>query len=204
VSARERRQYRSALRDERAADTRDRIVAAARELFASRGFAGTTVAVIAEHAGVAVPTVYATFANKTAIVAEMVNQLVAEVDVEKWLAGTDADPARQIDAFAAFHRDLFSRGRDVWAATLAAAGDSAVAEIHAHGARASREWLTRIVSGLVRSKSLAKGLTQRQAVEAAWMLCGMELYFRASRDLGWTDEEYERWLRRSLRSQLVA
>ena len=201
----QRRSYRSTLRGERAADTRDRIVAAARELFASQGFAGTTVALIAERAKVASPTVYATFSNKTAIVVEMVNQLVAEIDVEKWHAGseTEPDPRTQLDLFATFHRELFSNGRDVWAAALDASGDPAVEELHAHGARKAKEWLKPIVAGLAKSKLLTKGLSQRDAVERAWMLCGMELYFRAVNGLGWTDDKYEKWLRESLRLQLT-
>src|SRR5438105_10523175 len=67
TAARKMRRYRSALRDERAADTRARIVTAARDLFAARGFADTTVALIAARAGVAQPTVYAVFGSKGAI-----------------------------------------------------------------------------------------------------------------------------------------
>jgi AcrR family transcriptional regulator len=190
---------------ERAAETRDRIVSAARELFASRGFAGTTVALIAERANVATPTVYATFSNKTAIVAEMVNQLVAEIDIEKWHAGSDAepDPRRQLDLFATFHRELFSRGRDVWAAAIDAAADPAVVELQAHGARQAKEWLKPIVAALSKSKLLVAGLTQKEAVDRAWMLCGMELYFRARNGLGWTDDHYEKWLKHSLALQLT-
>jgi AcrR family transcriptional regulator len=200
-----KRRYRSSLRAERATDTRDRIIAAARELFAARGFASTTVAVIAERADVAVPTVYATFANKTAIVVEMVMQLVAEIDIEKWHAEGDSepDPRRQLDLFARFHRELFARGKDVWAAALDAGGDPAVLEIHAHGARKAKEWLTPIVASLARAGLLAHGLTRQDGVESAWMLCGMEAYFRATRDLGWTDAQYERWLRRNLYLQLT-
>ena len=56
------------MREQRVADTRRRIATAARELFAPFGFGGTTVAAIAERAGVSVPTAYATFGTKGAIV----------------------------------------------------------------------------------------------------------------------------------------
>ncbi len=201
----QRRPYRSTLRVERAADTRDRIIAAARDLFADRGFAGTTVALIAERANVATPTVYATFANKTAIVVELVNQLVTNIDIEKWHVGSESepDPRRQLDLFATFHRELFASGKDIWAAALDASSDPAVVEIHAHGARKAKEWLSPIVAGLAEAKLLTPDLSRRDAVDCAWMLCGMELYFRAVNGLEWTDDQYEQWLRRSLHLELT-
>jgi AcrR family transcriptional regulator len=51
------RQYRSALRTEQAAQTRRRVLAAAADLFATKGYGGTTLADIARQAGVSVETV---------------------------------------------------------------------------------------------------------------------------------------------------
>ena len=50
------RRYVSSLRDEQARVTRLRILDAARKLFIERGFAGTSIEVIAREAGVAVQT----------------------------------------------------------------------------------------------------------------------------------------------------
>src|SRR5881409_2180584 len=54
-------------RRERAKATQWRIVKAAYTLFCERGYAGTTIAQIAEAAGVAVQTVYFTFHTKAAL-----------------------------------------------------------------------------------------------------------------------------------------
>ena len=54
-------------RRERAKATQWRIVKAAYTLFCARGYAGTTMAQIAEAAGVAVQTVYFTFHTKSAL-----------------------------------------------------------------------------------------------------------------------------------------
>src|SRR6266571_3883132 len=78
------RSYRSRLREERAADTRERIVTAARALFASRGLEGATIAAIAEHAGVAVPTVYATFGSKREIMAALLARTEADAEAPAW------------------------------------------------------------------------------------------------------------------------
>ena len=59
-----KRSYSSAVREENAAQTRVRILEAAGDLFASNGYAGTTIREIADRANVAVDTVYAVFGNK--------------------------------------------------------------------------------------------------------------------------------------------
>lgn len=201
-----RRPYRSALRDERAAATRERIVTAARELFASRGFAGTTIAMIAKRAGVATATVYSTFSNKAAIITAMIAGLEAEVDAEEWRARIQAEPdaPSKLDLYASFHREFFSNGRDVLNAALHSASDPSAVELQTQGARNAKEWLEPIVATLADSRQLAPGLTRQQAVDRAWMLSAMELYFRATFWLEWSDEEYEHWLKQILRAQLTA
>ena len=58
------RPYRSLLRTEQAAATRSSVLTAARELFTTTGYAGTTVADIARLAGVSVATVYTSVGRK--------------------------------------------------------------------------------------------------------------------------------------------
>src|ERR1700729_2649904 len=83
------RGYRSPRRAEQAAATRAAVLAAARELFVSQGYAGTTVAQIARQARVAVDTVYTAVGRKPALLREV---------LETALSGTDAVvPAQQRD-----------------------------------------------------------------------------------------------------------
>lgn len=85
-------------RERKRQETRDRIAAAARALFAERGFDAVTVAQIAEAADVSEPTVYNHFATKE--------------DLVLWRRGTfEADLVEAIrdrppgqSALAAFHR----------------------------------------------------------------------------------------------------
>src|SRR5438046_8012969 len=60
-------------RRERAKATQWRIVKAAYTLFCARGYAGTTMAEMAEGAGVAVQTVYFTFHTKSALLSRASN-----------------------------------------------------------------------------------------------------------------------------------
>ncbi|MGI5500771.1 TetR/AcrR family transcriptional regulator [Lentzea sp. CA-135723] len=199
-----RRSYQSPLREERAAETRTRIVAAARELFAREGFAATTVAMIAQHAKVAKPTVYATFGTKAAIIGAMIGEVGAQADRETWWRQiqAEADPRAKLGLYATFMRRLYVAGRDVFTAAINAAGDPSVVELQEQGERDSRESLGPIVAAIDAAGALREGLSRENAVERAWMLSALELYFRATR-LGWSDDEYERWLAESLVQQLL-
>src|SRR5579859_6286799 len=68
-----KRPYHSRTRQRQAEETRRRILAATRELFASRGYAETTLEAIAEIAEVSPKTISAVFGSKRAILAEVVN-----------------------------------------------------------------------------------------------------------------------------------
>ncbi len=64
-----KRSYNSSRRTLQAAQTRDEVLRAATELFRETGWAGTTLAAIAERAGVSVETVYKGFGSKKGLLA---------------------------------------------------------------------------------------------------------------------------------------
>lgn len=81
-------------REQQAGETRRLILDAALELFARQGYAATSIADVAEAAGVAVPTVYASVGPKPAIVA-MLNDRIDDAAqlapvIEALLASEDA------------------------------------------------------------------------------------------------------------------
>ena len=76
--------YHSPLRARQAAETREAIVTAAVALFGERGWAATTLPMIANKAGVAVDTIYSTFGSKSDL-------LMAAMDVA--IMGDDDAPA---------------------------------------------------------------------------------------------------------------
>ena len=96
--------------------TRRRVVEAARELFDTHGYQGTTIREIARHAGVAVGSVFTTFASKGEILSEVMqarlDPLYAEIDrVMPHVRGSTADRLRTLFAihfeFEAQHVRLF-------------------------------------------------------------------------------------------------
>ncbi len=74
------RKYDAPRRAEQAARTRRVILAAARDLFATRGYTATTIAAIAQQAGVAVDTIYATIGRKPALMREVVESAISGTD----------------------------------------------------------------------------------------------------------------------------
>ncbi|PUA80348.1 TetR/AcrR family transcriptional regulator [Nocardioides currus] len=84
-----KRQYRSVVRSERAAATRRSVLAAAQLLFTDVGYAQTSVADVAERAGVSVDTVYTSVGRKPHL-------LLAVLDMTLGSA-TEPVPAEQRD-----------------------------------------------------------------------------------------------------------
>jgi AcrR family transcriptional regulator len=202
VSAERKRAYRSRLRDERAEDTRERIVTAARQLFATRGVDGATVAAIARQAGVAEPTVYATFGSKREIMAALLARTEQEAHADAWAGqiAAEPDPARKVGLFARWSRELFTASQDV---VTAVHRGPAIAELASEGDRRRREAIEALVAAVAAAGVLKPGLTARQAADQAWILTGPEVYLLAAA-CGWTAGNYQDWLAALLREQLLA
>ena len=64
MSNKEKRPYRSLVRNAQAAQTREGILIAAKNLFESEGFECVTIEKIAQAADVSIPTVYSLFQSK--------------------------------------------------------------------------------------------------------------------------------------------
>lgn len=199
-----KRTYKSPVRRQLAADTRGRIAAAAKILFAEHGFSGTTVASIAARAGVAAPTVYATFGSKGAIVRALLSQMEGDANNAEWVEriAQESDPHAKLEAFAMWTTALFSSSKVLIQAANAAA-DPAMATLREEGNKHRREGLRAIIGVLGEGHALAVGLSEERAVDRAWMLTGIEFYLSATDGCGWSDAEYQEWLTSLLQQQLL-
>jgi AcrR family transcriptional regulator len=200
------RQYRSPLRAERAADTRRRIATAALELFTEHGFGGTTVTAIAERAGVAPQTIYATFGTKAAILRALLERMEDDAGAPEWwdrIAAAD-DPAAKLEGFAHWSAAMFATSRATITAAHGAIGDPAILDLRAAADQRRRQALTALIGTLADRGALAAGLSRQRAVDRAWMLTGVELYLAATDGCGWADTDYARWLTSLLVHELLA
>lgn len=189
-------------RARQAHETRRRIVDAAAELFLRDGYAATPIPAIAEKAGVAVPTVYASVGGKADLLRAVTETTIRGDDEATPMANRDdwrdileeADPPRKLKAFARFHRAICDREALVFAQVEAAAGaDPGAADLLAEHDQGRYDM----------QKSLARSLTQRRlrpglkpsvAADIIWTLASERTYLALVRDRGWTPDAYEQWL----------
>lgn len=155
-----RRNYVSRYREEMAAETRRRIVAAAIELFSERGCAATSIEDIAASAGVSGPTVFAAVGNKRELMKQARD--VALVGDDKpvpmpqrpWVAAlrAEAAPDAALRIYAAAMRGIFHRAARLELALAAAEADPELAGL-AETAREQRAFGCRLIAKELASKS---------------------------------------------------
>ena len=207
------RPYEMSHRGAQARETRRRIVEAAAVLFVRDGYSATSISAIAERAGVAVPTVYASLKSKANILRAVVDLTVRGDDEAATLASRadwkeiegQADPREKLALFARLHRLICDREAAVFAQLEAAAGaDAEATELLAEHDRRRYETQRRLARSLHRRKQLRPGLAAGEAADMIWTLASERTYLALVRQRGWAPERYERWLAAQLAATLLA
>ena len=200
-------------RRERSRETRRRMVDSARDLFASRGYAATTMEDIAAGAGVAVQTVYYSFRTKGNLVCEVVevagaggHDHVPVIERDWMVEAMSTSSADRALALAVEHgTDIYVRAAPLWPAVAAAAAvDEAVQEYWNRVATKRRTGMARLVARLADLGCLREGLDPARAADLLYVLDGHEVFTGLTSHSGWTVPEYKSWLFTTLRQQLLA
>ena len=197
--------YTSALRAEQAAQTRSRVLAAAAERFAADGFARTTLAKLAEAAGVSVETVQAQ-GPKRSLLTAAVHQLSFGGPEQDFFSAPQARATREAaspadfcrhgaDLVAGFNAQTFRLWR---AFASAAADDPAVDRDLNELSNLIRGQCQQIVAVLAERGWLRDDVGVDELGDSLWVLVGSENYDRITTRLGWSHERYVDWLARSL------
>ena len=205
----QRRRYNSQLRRAQAEQTRTLVLDAAATLFVKRGYGGTSIAAIAQHAGVSAESVYGHFGTKRVLLGELVRRAVrgpdpAPVPEQKGpraLAAT-ANQHEQLRLFAADIVLRLERAAPLVAVVAGAArSDPELAQLlttlHADRVRN----LGVLVDALAANGPLR--LRRDDAVETVWALTSPELHQLLVRERGWTRQRYVGWLAASLDALLL-
>ena len=197
--------YDSPVRRRQAKQTRLRITTGARELFVEHGFAGTTITAIAERAGVAPQTVYATFGSKAAVLHALLTGMEEAAGAAAWrdTIAKETDPARLLQAFAHWTASMLGTSKDLIAAARGATSDPALLDLAAEGDAHRRKALESLVARIARADALRHGLSRADAVDRAWLLTGVEPFLSAVGVCGWSERTYAEWLAELLRQQLL-
>ena len=197
------RTYNSSRRSRQAAQTREEILTAAIELFGESGWAGTTLAAIAERAGVAVETIYAGFGSKKRLLRIALDVAIAGDTAEIPVAdrpearrlgeGTTEDRLRAAAAFtAAAHKRTLGIIR---ALNEAARSDDEV-ERWRHELEKGRRKEVEI--GLERV--LGRKITDNQFIDLVWTVLSPEIYDKLVTDAGMSRDQYERTMYDALKA----
>jgi AcrR family transcriptional regulator len=199
------RPYRSSLRAEQAEETRRRIRQSARDLFAEHGFTNTTIAQIADGAGVATQTVYSAYKSKGGVVRAMLEDLEESADQGGWVERirAESNPHRQLELFVTWIRTLFEMGTPILRAAITSLGDPDVAALRAQGDSNRLGGTTALSDHWGQIGALRPGLEPADAAQRLWLLTSPEQYLLAIDELDWSPGDYERWLTSVLQRELL-
>ncbi len=206
-SAATTRRYDSPVRRERALETERRILAAASTAFAETGYVGTSLEAIANAAGVNPRTVYKVFGTKVGLLSRLVDvsmvgdQEAVPVVERPWALDAFEAPtgAERVGAFAAATRRIMeSAGAVFRTAAQAAVADPEAAALWRVGQDLRQRDAAAFVAALHEVGQLRADRTPDEATETVWLLASPESYLQLADGLGWSLDQYERWLRRSL------
>lgn len=205
-----RRRYDSTRRREQAKRTREAIHTAAFELFTERGYRSTTLAEVAARAGVSVETVQklgpksALLDGARAIAVFETAELdaIEDADFMQQVARRD-DLAGAVEVLVEFYARSNRRAARFWQTWLAAAlDDPVVADAWADEMASAHRAFRSGVDVAAGRGWLRDDVSVDELAATLWLLASAETYLRLTRDAGFDDEAYRRWLRRSLLEQL--
>jgi AcrR family transcriptional regulator len=197
-------QLKSTHRQRQAQATRDMIVAAAQALFLEQGYICTTIDVIAERAGVATSTVYAIFGSKRGILRAIRDTWHERTNIREVINNSQqpANPAERLEQLAKATRRQWELGAEVTAIyTGAAAADPRAAAELTQALAGRREGLLGFARNL--APHLRQGLDTSHAAAILQALCMPEVFDELVRHSGWSADEYQAWLAKILKHEIL-
>lgn len=187
------RRYTNTRRTAQAAQTRADVLAAAIELFDAQGWAATTVAAIAERAGVAVETVYSGFGSKKKLLQQAVDvTVVGDAKPIPYFDRPEVQALATGERFDRFVRGIATvtasntRGAGLWRACIeAAAGDEEMEQWRLEKLAGRRLDTFRVL------KLILDVELDPVTIEMLMVLYSAETYLFLVNDSGWSIEQYE-------------
>ena len=198
-----KRKYDSSRRQAQARQTRRQIAESARALFYERGYSGTTIRAVAQGAGVATETVYATFGSKRQVLWHLMDISVGGDDQPVRLLDRpgpqavlrDTDQHRQILMFSRGIADILARVAQLFEVLrVAAKDDKVLRDLLQNLIRERMENMTAFVEHLARNGGLWGGMEVPAAAEIVWTMTSPDVYLLLARDRGFSKEQYAAWL----------
>jgi AcrR family transcriptional regulator len=207
-----KRSYDASGRREQARARRHAVVVAARALFERDGFRPTTIAAVAERAGVSAESIYKGFGTKAALAKAVFDFVIAGDDepVPVWRR-SEADAIR---AEPDVRRKLIMYTRGLAARQQRSAKVQILIRDGGHTdeslAALWRQLLAERLTGmtmlgrhLIESGQLGKGVELDEVRDILWTYTAVELYELLVLERGWPLDRYAEWIGRAVTAALV-
>jgi AcrR family transcriptional regulator len=188
---------KTSVRRDRARATRERILTAAYELFATRGYHATTMPDIAAAAGVAVQTVYFVFHTKAVLLEQVYATAVLGADQIRpidsaWYrrATADSNPSRSLATMLTGVLSVAARLAPL-AATMETVDDAEVQAVRREKEALRRHLHRGYVGYLKKAKALRRDLTVDAGTDLFLGLCSPALFHQMTVGMGWSAQRWE-------------
>ncbi len=197
-------------RKSKAADTRRRMLDAAIRCFTASGYDGTTMAAIAEEAGVAVQTLYFTFHTKAELLQETFDRAVLGDAIPvpppetEWHKAMESEPDIQVALghLVSGVTEILERVAPLRPVFEAAAAEDGVAEVWDRGERLRLRGYRTIVQILQEKRPLRGDYDLDAATDVLFILLGPDTFRAFVEERHWSLERWRSWLTRVLAREL--
>jgi AcrR family transcriptional regulator len=198
-----RRRYDASGRRAAAAKPRRRVLAAARRQFVERGYAATSMQSIAEEAGVALDTVYASVGRKPALFRLLLETAISGADEaipperRDYVRRIAAEPsaARKLEIYAGAIRDIAPRFAPlVQVAREAASSHPEIGALWNEISQRRASRMRELARNLATTGSLRSDLRIDDVGDVLWALNAPEFYTLLLRERHWNLDRFEAWL----------
>lgn len=200
------RQYRSASRTAGAERTRAKLLAAGMYLFSRKGIDATTIAEIAQRAGVAPATVYATVKSKAGLLQALMHDAIFGPRfhaAQRQLEGV-RDATQRIALTAHVARAIYEgEGAELGLLMKASAFSPELRKTQHNFERVRREMQASRIDALFSEGCARKGLNRQTAADLLWMYTGRDVYHKLVHECGWSPDRYQAWLQETLLRSLT-
>lgn len=193
----EKRAYNAENREIQAAQTRARILEAAKELFQTEGFDRVTINRLAQAAKVSMPTIYALFKSKRGVLQALIDSALPPSQFDRLVASyaTEKSPKKRLCLTARIARQIYDAEREL--GSLMSSASVVGPEFEELEKEREQRRYARQGEGLKKllsEKVLAKGLTLAKVRDIQWALTGRDIYKMLVIERGWSSDDYEKWL----------
>ena len=204
---RTKRAYDASRRRASAEERRGRILQTARNLFGHYGYGATSIERIAGEAGVAVPTVYAIYRSKRALLFALLDQADARADVAGLLRDLNAaagNPRKQLRRLVSFTCRFYAQAGDtIDIARGAGSTNEDLLALWQEGEDRRLRGQKPLADAWDRSGALRKNINAKEALDILWAMTGADHYRLFVVDRKWSAARYEAWLENTLERLLL-